>query len=501
MQSPQRVETAVIMQNDRSRTEVQHQEQLEEEYLAAQRAAYESILIGRATAEVVQQQGEQLSRAESLVDDTQYKLDRATRLLKGMTWSGWVGNMFSSVPLPESSPSDGVSSSNTKAANGLTQHGLPSLDRHDNIPSSCHDVLQAVKNYLANVTVLRDCETKEQKETCVQICDTMYTEAMRQIEKLTSERKNQSMVEAYIIQLKDDLATIRKRQIDYQAQVCGILDSSLATTTPIRSIDNASLDRSTIKARKLDQETEELFGRQPSTSTTQLKVSISSSQKKSIKEQVQDEHLDVISASLGELGHIAQSLNNGFDQQQRTIESLETKSDNVYEISKMVARRTDRLIQKKSWTSTAKSVFYATVIIRHVETGKYLSVVGSDLYLVNRYSPISCTFDVHKRQGNVVGLKSRSNNKWMGQSFLTGSLLCAASTFGRREEWETDGSSNWTSPARTTDTMITRLLCTSAAWGQGGYIQVRVAESFAIQIGGMTADESKTAAQWSMTII
>ena len=47
------------------------QNELDEEYMLAQRAAYESILIGRATAEVVHQQGEQLSRAENLIDDTQ----------------------------------------------------------------------------------------------------------------------------------------------------------------------------------------------------------------------------------------------------------------------------------------------------------------------------------------------------------------------------------------------------------------------------------------------
>lgn len=474
------------LQNDSNRIVSPSRQQLDEEYLSAQRAAHESILIGRATAEVVHQQGEQLSRAESLVDDTQYKLDRATRLLKGMTWSGWVGNMFSALPQPATSPSNSTDSDH------FVPRGLPSLASLEKLPSSCVDAVQAIKNYHANVTVLRDCETAEQKETCKQICDSVYIYAGQQVEKLSSGQKHQAGTEAYVLQLRNDLEALRNCQIDYQARVCELLDGNGVSATP-------SLDPGTPQScsTKMDVEKEELFGRKPVISSPSRAVV---SPTKSKLEQVQDEHLNVIAASLGELGHIAHSLSNGLDQQQKTIESLETKSDNVYETSKMVARRTDRLIQQKSWTSSAKSVFYATVMIRHVETGKYLSVLGNDLYLVNRYSPISCTFDVHKRQGNIIGLKSRSNHKWMGQSFLTGSLTCSASTFGRREEWETDGSSSWASPT-SAETMITRLLCTSAGWGQGGYIQVHVSNNFAIKIGGMTASEAKVAAQWTMSVV
>lgn len=480
MLSPQRDE--ITVQNVSNRTLVQSRQQLDEEYLSAQRAAYESILIGRATSEVVQQQGEQLNRAESLVDDTQYKLDRATRLLKGMTWSGWVGNMFSSLPQPAAkSPSNSQDHSHDLC-------GLPSLACLDQLPNSCADTVQAIRNYHANVTVLRDCETVEQKETCRQICDAMYDYTVQQMKKLSSEQNRQADIEAYVLQLQNDLEKIRKCQVEFQAQVCGlpagiIVSSTVETSTPHSCSAN------------LDREKEELFGRRPLLESPP-KVALSPTKTK--LEQVQDEHLNVIAASLGELGHIAHSLSSGLDQQHKTIESLETKSDNVYETSKMVARRTDRLIQQKSWASSVKSVFFATVVIRHMETGKYLSVLGNDLYLVNRYSPISCLFDVYKRQGNVIGLKSRSNHRWMGQSFITGSLTCSSTTCSRREEWETDGSSNWTSP--TSDTMTTRLLCTSAGWGQGGYIQVHVSNNFAIKIAGMSAAEAKAAAQWTLSV-
>jgi hypothetical protein len=423
-----------------------------EEYEAAQRVAIESIMVGRATAEAVERQGEQLSRAEQIACDTQYKLDKAARLLKGMTWSGWVGNMFAAdVKAPESLAQSNLANKKDGA--------LPSLDHYENLPPACRGVAQAVKNYHANVMVLLECETEEQKETCVQICDSMYETAAAQIQKQLTDTPS---LEAYSLQLKADLDVLRIRQLRSQSQVRGLVD--LITTTSSSSPTDDKLKQ-------------ELFGRKPAPQTP--------SPAKSVQEQLQDEHLAVISQSLGELGHIAHSLHSGLENQREVIESLDTKSESVLETSKMVGRRADRLIQKKSWTPI-KAVFSCNVAIRHVETGKYLSVIGSDLYLVNRYNPANCTFGLHKRQGSIFGLQSHSNRKWVGQSFLTGSLSCASSTFGRRDEWDADP--DWKS---------TRLLCASAGWGQGGYLQVR-ASDFAILIGGATVQESKTAAKWTI---
>ena len=66
----------------------------EEDYIAARRSAVEAVMVGRETLESAVRQGEQLRNAENLADETEYKLDRATRLLKGMTWSGWLANKF-----------------------------------------------------------------------------------------------------------------------------------------------------------------------------------------------------------------------------------------------------------------------------------------------------------------------------------------------------------------------------------------------------------------------
>ena len=470
---------------------------LDDEYIAAQRAAYESILIGRETAAVVQQQGEQLHRAETVADSTQYQLDRATRLLKGMTWSGWVNNMF--APLPSTSPSNTASSSNSTT---LPSTKMPSLqNKYDTLPSNCQDVLQAIQNYHANVTILEYCETMEQKLTCQQVCNDMYRDATNKMQ----QQQSPSQVEAYLIEMKSDLEKIRKHQLFLQSQVI---------LTPLPT----SL---TQQQQSVENERNELFGparssEQASPSPINLVTSTSTSPKKTLLEQKQDEHLHILASSLNELGTIAQSLNAGLHEQNQTIESLDTKSDQLHETSKMVTRRTNRIIQNKSsWLmpSTAsqtlkKSTFFGKVMIRHVASGKYLSVMGTDLYLVNRYQNISCCYDLYQRSGNnVIGLKSQANQKWIGQSFITGSITCSASTFGKREEFETDNSSTWTSQEATTSTsaepsnFTTRLLCVSAGWGQGGYIQINSNDNHSIQITGITLEDSKNAAQWSIVRI
>jgi len=71
----------------------------------------------RATAEQISRQGEVLSRAETIVDDTEYMLNKSARILRGMTWSGWVANIFSS---------DVKYSSSAAAAPAAASSGQPS---------------------------------------------------------------------------------------------------------------------------------------------------------------------------------------------------------------------------------------------------------------------------------------------------------------------------------------------------------------------------------------
>ncbi|KAF1318006.1 hypothetical protein FI667_g14335, partial [Globisporangium splendens] len=62
------------------------------------RAVAESLQIARETAHTLSMQSEQLDRNERAVEDTQYAVDLSKRVLRGMTWSGWLYNAMSSVP-------------------------------------------------------------------------------------------------------------------------------------------------------------------------------------------------------------------------------------------------------------------------------------------------------------------------------------------------------------------------------------------------------------------
>ena len=448
----------------------------QEEYRAAQRAAVESIMVGRATAETVQHQGEQLQRAENIADETQYKLDKATRLLKGMTWSGWVGNMFTAdvqAPTPKSTCSKNATN----------------FDAYDDLPEACQAAAQAIKNYHANVSVLEDCETEDQKQTLILICNDMFQTAEKQLKTIAKNKQ----FEAYALQLTTDLESIRKRQLTSQTQVRGLVDR---VTCQAVSAAPSALEDTTAATEK---QKEELFGRKPASSVTATtkpktptKAAASPPTADDPLQQQQDEHLEVIAASLGELNTIADSLNTGLGQQQAVMDQLDTKSENVLETSKMVSRRADRLATSKSWSGYTKHVFDCDVAIRHLDSGKYVAVTtAGDMRLVNTYNKEQCQFALHKRQqqGKLFGLRSAYNRKWVGQNLL-GNLCVTATYFGRRQEWEADDDdeNNWKN---------TRLLCASAGWGQGGYLQVS-SHDFSITIGGSTVADSKTAARFSI---
>lgn len=70
-------------------------EKAAEERRQAQKSAVEAKEIGRATLETLAQQKEILERSEAMADENIYLMDKSIRVLKGMTWSGWVANIFS----------------------------------------------------------------------------------------------------------------------------------------------------------------------------------------------------------------------------------------------------------------------------------------------------------------------------------------------------------------------------------------------------------------------
>jgi hypothetical protein len=109
----------------------------DQEYQSAQRAAVEAVHIGRETLETAVRQGEQLQNAENMAEETEYTLDKANRLLKGMTWAGWLSNKFNKDVEPPLYKDSGE----TNSAQSIP--GPPKV--YEKVPEPCRDAAQAVQ--------------------------------------------------------------------------------------------------------------------------------------------------------------------------------------------------------------------------------------------------------------------------------------------------------------------------------------------------------------------
>ena len=254
-------------------------------------------------------------------------------------------------------PGAGVPQSNvTSSQDGAA--GL-SLETYDSLPPDCQGAAQAIRNYHANVSVLVECETEEQKVTLRQICDQMHQQAVQQLALLAKDDKQNDhkaeRLKAYTLQLQGDLDKLRHQQLQSQAQIRGLVEQMAATTT---MLDGGDTDGDTADTNNDTAQKEELFGRKPATAaaaassspTTKKAASASSSPARAShqQQQQQDAHLAVLSASLGELGSIAGNLQSGLAQQSNMMDNLDGKAEQLHETSQMVGRRADRLVQTKS---------------------------------------------------------------------------------------------------------------------------------------------------------
>jgi hypothetical protein len=263
---------------------------IQEEYLDAKRAAVEAVEIGRETLAESARQREQLQNAESMADQTRFALDKSGRILRGMTWSGWFANLVSK---------------DIREEDYLHQNQpTESLCKYDDVPNVGSAAAQAIQNMQANLLVLEACETDEQRQMCVQVCDDMYTKAAQEVSKLHSNGDETSL--ALVKRFLTDLSKLRGRLK---------ADKRNAKSKSGALAKEAALSPNVVEKNSVVAE--------------------------------QDEHLEFISQNLGELTNIAHSLHESFATQGRIVDSLDEKADEILDKSKMVTRRADRLIQKK----------------------------------------------------------------------------------------------------------------------------------------------------------
>jgi hypothetical protein len=359
------------------------QQQQDDEYLSAKRAAVEAVSIGRNTLEVVEQQGEQLENIERTADDTKYMLDKSNRILRGMTWSGWVTNMFTKDP-----------STTSASAAALANRIIPKV-YDDNVPLTARSAAQAVQNYHANLGVLLESiaaaaaatskqqqqqpstqEMEEQIQTCQMICDNMFQVAWLEVSQL--QQSCSVDLVPFCQRLALDLAALRDRQKKALNMTSTSTLQPQSFTQPTQHWENRN----------------ELLGPSSSPPKNASQTTTIAAAASNPHWQVQDEHLDFMSEHLDELRNIANSMSHVMDHHTERLESLHEKADDNLEVSKLVTRRADRLIQAKvrfllNCVGIGKNVMWISLIMTwFVETHKVLVKSSRSLSLV--YSHSAC---------------------------------------------------------------------------------------------------------------
>lgn len=435
----------------------------DEEYRRAQQAASEAVMVGRETLEAAVHQGEQLERAEKMADETEYIVDKANRVLRGMTWSGWLANKFSNE----------VESPEYKTAQKERRSILGPPKSYEDTPPSCALASQAVQNYHLNLQVLENCETEEQTGTCRLICDDMHRQARLQITQvLTALEKKEADGEGdtskqdgkaknFALQLQEDTQKLRQRQLILQQSQQGPRTPSATSST--------------------SDEKRKLFGKDTNSTLTKT-GNVSLVDKVT---QQQDEHLNIVTQHLQELGSLAGNLNMSLLQQSEVLDSLDTKNENLHFKTNTMNRRTERFIKDKSW-GQPKAEFLHYASIQHQLSGRYLAVApnNNSTLVLNTVLNERCIFGIYQKK-RVIGLQNKYSRKWVGQG-LMGQLTCSANAFQRREEWEIDGEPN-----------DTTLLIVSAGWGNGGYLLLDQEGKGTLPIiGGGDIATKKIAPKW-----
>jgi hypothetical protein len=276
----------------------------EDENLSARRAATESVEIARETLEITERQKEQLENTRDLADETEYKLEKASRILRGMTWMGWIANKFSKDAEPPNLAS--------RPEETLPKLQVPKV--YEDVPRAYEALASAIQNYHANLCVLESSGTEEQKETLNAICDNMYRKAAKELN--STPTPDDIMKKKNFLQLRrrfeKDLAALRERQFAISSCLYNDQMKELVKeTTPRLHPGNRGND---------EHISEELH---------------------------QEEHLEFLQYHLSELHSLASNLGNSIAGQNDILTELDGKNDNLLYKTKSVTRRADNLIQKK----------------------------------------------------------------------------------------------------------------------------------------------------------
>jgi hypothetical protein len=505
--------TSTAIQDDR----VQYQQKLDEENIAALQASAEAISISRVTLETTLAQSEQLQHCEDIHERNKYIVEKSGRIVRGMTWSGWMMNTFSK----NSEPPTDKSVSRRADTDGMKEHvdsttgnsvsSVLTESEINDLPQELRNPACMLQNYECNVLLLEKCQNKQEYDTCLEICKKLHSSAKQAISDLDGSNAasiNGNRLSGRSIQLLRRLGKKIDEVYDQQYGIVQRIGHRFQT-------DIQASEQNRNPNSFANQKANRLWG---NTQNSALQQRIDK----------QDKHLDALAGSIQELMHNGAAIGATFETQNQLLEKLGTETDDLTEHTKMVSRRADRLshrsvrwigchcrhycikfcfailvfiadilffiieILSQLWRKP-KDDFKYRVAIQHVKSKRYLSVEPhhkNKIALHETLHPDMGVFDIHeRRESRLVGFKNNCTGTWLGQSTL-GSIMCHAKNFGRNEEWELDDGAM----------TRTRLLCASANWGNGGWLEADN-ERKAFSIGDYTVDAKRNASEWSILVL
>ena len=309
--------------------------------LHAHRAAVEAVSSGRAALSTIAQQGQQLANAEEISDSNAFMLDKSNRILKGMTWSGWGSNMFTSN-VEASGPSDTAvrlrktaASTAPPRSNSNNSHSNPNLPKHNlttSHPASAASTT-CVNDYKMNVTMLASSATSspEDFDMLESVCDELKFRAISAMSTL--ERLSSSLNDDRLFREFTELSMEFERIQNVSDRVRRPGSSSSSTN------NNKNLR-------------DELLSTSTSTSTITSNSTLTSNSTAQQQQQLQkqDAHLANLAPQLDELKALSLTLNGALSDHNEALDKLDYKTENLTEKTKLVVRRAGRLNQK-GWYS------------------------------------------------------------------------------------------------------------------------------------------------------
>jgi hypothetical protein len=189
----------------------------------------------------------------------------------------------------------------------------------------------------------------------------------------------------------------------------------------------------------------------------QEQASTTANSKDDTEKGEEDQMLDELSHASHVLKQIGITMGQQLDEQNKQLQSVERKTEEVHDKTTAVSIKASQLTQRHSGASARKERYVGTYQFMNVKNFLLLAVVGENLGLTN--SADLCTlFRVYLRQETIVGLQNEETGKYVGVT-LFGKLSVSGNYFGSQEECYMD-----------LDSGDTGLLFISKNWGAGGWL-------------------------------